>query len=109
MRKNLTIQLLLCLLISALLLASPAAAFAQEVEQPPTWTGDQAALNDDLIVFEPQFVFELPFLGGFKISFNFGFSIQVPRQLMLSEENVFNFFVRFRSYIIPGQGETSTP
>jgi hypothetical protein len=109
MQNKRPIQMLLCLLIGALLLAAPAAAFAQEVQPPPIWTGDQTLANDDLIVFEPQFVFELPFMEGFKTSFNFGFTFQVPRHLMLVEEDVYNFFVRFRSYIIPGQGEASTP
>lgn len=109
MANKRNIQVVLSVLIAACLLAAPAAAFAQEIQPPPTWTGDQTAANDDVIVFEPQFVFELPFVQGFKISVNFGFSIQVPRQLMLAEENVYNFFIRFRSYVIPGQGESTSP
>ena len=109
MANKRNIQVVLSILIAACLLAAPAAAFAQEIQPPPTWTGDQAVSDEDLLVFEPQFFFELPFADGFQISINFGFSIRVPRRLMLVDQDVYNFFVKFRSYVIPGGGETTTP
>lgn len=109
MKNKCTIQLLVCLLIGLSLLAVPAAAFAQTPEPPPEWDGNVGVADDDILVFEPQFFFELPFAQGFQLSFNFGITIRVPRQLILLDEDVYNLFVRFRSYVIPGGEETSTP
>lgn len=95
------LHIFFCLLIGILLLVLPATAFAQAPEPPPEWSGESEVSDGDILVFEPQFFFELPFAQGFKISFNFGISIRVPRQLMLVDDSVFNFFVRFRSFIIP--------
>jgi len=109
MRTKLQIQIFFCLLIGALWLAFPAAAFAQTPEPPPDWTGESGVSDEDILVFEPQFFFELPFAQGFQISFNLGFSIRVPRQLMLVNDEVYNFFVRFRSFVIPAEGQDITP
>lgn len=100
-----TIQILFCLLIGFSLLALPAAAAAQTPEPPPEWDGDTGGSDDDILVIEPQFFFELPLAEGFQISFNFGISIRVPRLLNLVTEDAYNFFVRFRSYVIPAGGE----
>lgn len=104
-----TNQFLFCLLIAVLLLALPAAVLAQAPEPPPDWSGESEVSEDDILVFEPQFFFELPFAQGFQISFNLGISIRVPRQLILVDDNVFNFFVRFRSFVIPAGGQGTTP
>ena len=102
-------QVFFCLLIVILLLAATVTASAQAPEPPPEWSGESEVSEGDILVFEPQFFFELPFAQGFKISFNFGISIRVPRQLMLVDDSVFNFFVRFRSFIIPAGSEAITP
>lgn len=109
MKFKYTIQLMICLLIGVTLLALPGAAFAQTPEPPPEWDGNVGVSDDDILVFEPQFYFELPFAQGFQISFNFGISIRVPRQLMLVNDQVYDFFVRFRSYVIPAGAETAEP
>lgn len=106
MNKN-TLQILICLLIGLSLLAFPAAAAAQTPEPPPEWDGFTGGSVDDVLVIEPQFFFELPVLGGFTISFNFGFSFRVPRQLNLVTEEGYDFFVRFRSYVIPAGEEAA--
>jgi hypothetical protein len=101
-----TLQTLICILIGFLLLVMPATVAAQAPEPPPEWDGEIELADDDILVFEPQLFFELPFAQGFQISFNFGISIRVPRQLILVTEEAFNFFVRFRSYVIPaGAGD----
>jgi hypothetical protein len=104
-----SIQFVLCLLISILVLAIPTVVFAQEVEPPTVLTDDFEPSEDDILVFEPQLFFELPFMQGFKISFNFGISFQVPRQLMLVTTDAYNFFLSFRSYVIPAQGVDAAP
>jgi len=107
MMNKRAIQFLLCLMIVFSMLAIPAAAAAQIPEPPPEWDGFTAASDDDVLVIEPQFFFELPIVEGFTISFNFGFSFRVPRQLTLVTEEGYNFFVRFRSYVVPA-GEAIT-
>ena len=104
-----TIQMLSFLLIGFLLLAVPAAAAAQTLEPPPEWDGESGVSDDDILVFEPQIFFELPFAQGFQISFNFGIAIRVPRQLTLVMEDAFTFFLRFRTYVIPAGGEVTAP
>ena len=104
-----SIQFVLCLLISILVLVIPTAVFAQEVEPATVLTSEFEPSDDDILVFEPQLFFELPFMQGFKISFNFGISFQVPRQLRLVTDNAYNFFLSFRSYVIPAQGVGATP
>jgi hypothetical protein len=108
MMNRRTIQTLICLLIGLLLLGLPATVTAQAPEPPPEWDGEIELADDDILVFEPQLFFELPFAQGFQISFNIGISIRVPRQLILVTEEAFNFFVRFRSYVIPA-GTIDTP
>ena len=103
------IQFSLCLLLAGLVLLIPTAVFAQEVDPPTVLTSDFEASEDDILVFEPQLFFELPFAQGFKISFNFGISFQVPRQLWLVTTDAYNFFLNFRSYVIPAQGEDAAP
>jgi hypothetical protein len=109
MKKKDFIQSISCLLIVVALLALPATVLAQAPEPPPEWTGESEVSDTDILVFEPQFFFELPFAQGFQISFNLGISIRVPRQLMLVDNPVYNFFVRFRSFVIPGGVEAPTP
>lgn len=109
MKRKQTLQALFCLIVIFTLLALPATALAQAPEPPPEWGGESDVSETDILVFEPQFFFELPFAQGFKISFNLGVSIRVPRQLMLVNSEVYNFFVRFRSFVIPGGIETTTP
>jgi len=99
------IQVLFCLMIAVSLFALPAAAFAQTPEPPPEWDGFTGGSDDDIVVIEPQFFVELPLFEGFTISFNFGFSIRVPRQLRLATEEGYDFFVRFRSYVVPAGTE----
>jgi len=63
-------------------------------------------------VIEPEFFLEFPFGQGFQIAFNFGFSIEVPRRLVLVENDILNFFLRFKTYVIPADGgstATATP
>lgn len=96
-------QLILALLIGLVLLAWPATTFAQTTP-PPIWVGEGEGAIDDILVFEPMLFFELPFMQGFKVSFTFGISIQVPRQLVLVNDDVFNFFLRFSNYVIPASG-----
>lgn len=96
-----TLQLVFCLIIALSMLALPAAAAAQSPEPPPEWDGVSGGSDDDILVIEPQFFFELPIAQGFTISFNFGISIRMPRQLILVPDEAFTLFVRFRSYVIP--------
>ena len=93
-------------LIGALTLAGPAVVFAQDT-LPPSVQAETGTSDDDVLVFEPQLYWEFPFAQGFKISFNFGFSLEVPRFLNLVEDDVFNFFLRFRSFVRPA--ETGVP
>lgn len=84
---------------------------AQTVFPPPEVIDEAETSEDDILVFQPQLYWEFPFAQGFKISFNFGISFEVPRLLNLVEDDVFNFFLRFRSYVIPAESGTpvSTP
>jgi hypothetical protein len=96
-------QLTLGLLMGVLALAMPVTVSAQEIFPPPEWQGDGEVSENDILVFEPQLFFELPFAQGFRISFNFGFSLQVPRQLTFLTNEAYDLLLRFRSYIIPAQ------
>jgi hypothetical protein len=98
------ISVMLILLIGALIFSFPSTVWAQEVD-PPAENDEIEDYDGDKLVFEPQFFWELPFGQGFQISFSFGIAFQVPTELMLMDENAFNFFLRFRSYIIPAEGE----
>jgi hypothetical protein len=104
-----SIQFVLCLLIGSFIFVTPTAVFAQEVEPPTVLTSDFEPSDDDILVFEPQLFFELPFMQGFKISFNFGISLQVPRRLWLVTTDAYNFFLNFRSYVIPAQDVDAAP
>ncbi len=79
---------------------------AQQVD-PPVVEPDPNISDEDILVFEPVFTFVFPFTQGFQISFNTGFSFEVPRRLLLLEEENFNFFLDFNTYIIPAQGEAA--
>jgi hypothetical protein len=102
-------MLMVLLVIGGLMLSVPATVIAQVVEPPPLWQGDDEVDQNDILVFEPQLFFELPFTQGFKISFNLGISFQVPRQLNFVTNDVTNFFLRFRSFILPAGGGTTEP
>jgi hypothetical protein len=104
-----TIQMLSFLLIGFLLLAMPAAVTAQAPEPPPEWDGESEVSDDDILVIEPQFFFELPLAQGLEISFNFGISIRIPRVLTLVTEDAYTFFLRLRSYVIPAGEEAAAP
>ena len=104
-KTTISTRLLLVLLVSALVLAVPAPAFAQTIDPPPELTKDGDLSDEDILVFEPQLFWEFPFAQGFKISINFGVMIEVPRRLNLITDEVFNFFLRFRSYVIPAEAE----
>lgn len=120
MKQNkLFIQLATLTLIGVMMFALPGAALAQETDPPveePSQLDDTP--ENDILVFEPQFYWELPLSQGFKITFNFGISFEVPRGLSLVSEEAFNLFLRFRSYIredaldeteIPEPEQTPTP
>jgi hypothetical protein len=102
-QKKLYIQLVIFTLILALLFGAPSIVQAQEVDPPTQDPQESTGLDDtpenDILVFEPQFFWELPLSQGFKITFNFGISFEVPRQLTLLSEEAFNFILQFRSYI----------
>ena len=104
-KTTISTRLLLVLLVSALVLAVPAPAFAQTIDPPPELTKDGDLSDEDILVFEPQLFWEFPFAQGFKISINFGVMIEVPHRLNLITDEVFNFFLRFRSYVIPAEAE----
>ncbi len=101
-RKNVSVLIL----IAVLLFSFPATAVAQDTT-PPEVEEERTFSDDDILVFEPEFHLEFPFAQGFEISFNFGLSIEVPRRLMLVDNEVLNFFLRFRSYVIPAEGPVS--
>ena len=93
-------QLAIFALIGVMIFAFPSAALAQETDPPaqePSQLDDTP--ENDILVFEPQFYWELPLSQGFKISFNFGISFELPRELTLLSEDAFNFFLRFRSFV----------
>mgnify|MGYP001033137463 CR=1 FL=1 len=99
-QKKIFLQALVILLIGILSFGFPAAALAQETDPPEQGTTElDDTPENDILVFEPQFFWELPLAQGFKISFNFGISFEVPRELTLVSEEAFNLFLRFRSYI----------
>lgn len=100
-QKKILVQVSLLLLIGIWMFALPGVVSAQETDPPvqdPS-EGDDTPEND-ILVFEPQFYWELPLSLGFKITFNFGISFEVPRGLTLLSDDVYRFFLRFRSYIL---------
>jgi hypothetical protein len=98
-------RLVLAVLICTLVLAFPSTAAAQETDPPRELIDDEGVSDEDILVIEPQFYLEFPFAQGFKISFNFGITIEVPRRLILVNNDILNFFLRFQSYVIPAEGE----
>lgn len=104
-RKWIT-RLCLAALVFTLVLAFPSTAAAQETDPPQELNEDDEVSDEDILVIEPQFYLEFPFSQGFKISFNLGISIEVPRRLVLAENDILNFFIRFQSYVIPAEGES---
>ena len=99
-RKKIFYQLVIMALIGVLTFSLPTIVMAQETDPP---VQDETTLDDtpenDILVFEPEFFWELPLSQGFKITFNFGISFELPRELTLLSEEAFNFFLQFRSYI----------
>jgi hypothetical protein len=87
-------------LIAIMAFALPEVVMAQETDPPGQETPElDDSPENDILVFEPQLYWELPFAQGFKISFNFGISFEMPRGLTLVSEEAFNLFIRFRSFI----------
>ena len=105
--KKCLVMIIVALQMGALTLAAPTAALAQDITPLPVVSEEPGISADDILVFEPQLFWEFPFAQGFKISFNFGISLEVPRFLNLVEDDVFNFFLRFRSFVRPA--ETVSP
>lgn len=99
-RNKLFIQLTILALIGVMVFTLPSVALAQETDPPveePSQLDDTP--ENDILVFEPQFFWELPLSQGFKITFNFGISFELPRELTLLSEDAFSFLLRFRSFI----------
>lgn len=98
--NKLLIQAITLLLIAVVVFALPGTVMAQETDPPQEETsGLDDSPENDILVFEPQFYFELPLAQGFKIVFNFGISFEVPRELTLVSDQAFDFILRFSSYI----------
>lgn len=102
-QKKIFIQITILALIVAVTFGMPSLALAQETDPPNEDQQESTELDDtpenDILVFEPQFYWELPLSQGFKITFNFGISFEVPRALNLLSEEAFNFILQFRSFI----------
>lgn len=74
------IQLGILALIGIMIFALPGVVLAQETDPPVQETTElDDSPEKDILVFEPQFYWELPFTQGFKITFNFGISFEMPR------------------------------
>jgi hypothetical protein len=98
--NKLFIQVLTLLLVAGVVFALPGTALAQETDPPQEETsGLDDSPENDILVFEPQFYFELPLAQGFKIVFNLGISFEVPRELTLVSDEAYNFILRFSSYL----------
>ena len=104
-------QGVILLLIAMMAFALPGAAMAQETDPPTEGTQElDDTPENDILVFEPQFYWELPLGQGFKIVFNFGISFEVPRELTLVSDQAFDFILRFSSYIRENaMDQTETP
>jgi hypothetical protein len=108
MKKRKLWTLLFALLImGSLIFALPTPALAQDTDPPPEETEEPGASDEDILIFEPQLFLEFPFNQGFKIKLNFGIVFEVPRRLTLFENNILNFFLRFKSSVRPA--ETAAP
>ena len=109
-RRKWMTRLCLAALVGVLVFAFPSAAMAQETDPPRELIEEESVSDEDILVIEPEFFLEFPFGQGFQIAFNFGFSIEVPRRLVLVENDILNFFLRFKTYVIQAEGTvTSTP
>lgn len=96
-------RLLTVLIIGMMLLSLPSSVQAQDTTPPPELEEEEGISDADILVFEPTFHLEFPFAQGFQITLNFGIKIEVPRRLLLVENDVLNFFLRFSSYVIPAE------
>ena len=98
--KKILVKLSIFALIAIMAFSLPEVVMAQETDPPGQETPElDDSPENDILVFEPQFYWELPFTQGFKITFNFGISFEMPRGLTLVSEEAFNLFIRFRSFI----------
>ena len=99
-QKKIFVQLVIFAMVAVLTFSLPMNVMAQEPDPPGQ---DETVLDDtpenDILVFQPEFFWELPLSQGFKITFNFGISFEVPRELTLLSDEAFNFFLQFSSYI----------
>lgn len=109
--KKFFIQLVVMVVIGAIAFSVPGIAMAQETDPPIQEEQElDATPEDDILIFEPQFYWELPLTQGFKVTFNFGISFEFPMDLTLVSEEAFNLILRFRSYIREdGMEPTETP
>jgi hypothetical protein len=57
--------------------------------RPGACDGNVGVADDVILVFTPQFFFELSFAQVFQLSFNFGITIRVPHQLILLDGGVY--------------------
>lgn len=101
--KNL-LPFLLLLVIVGLLIFIPSRVIAQDTN-PPELVVESTMSPNDILVLEPTFHWEFPFEQGFKISFNFSIAFEVPRSLLLLQDDLYNFILEFQSYIIPAGGQ----
>lgn len=109
--SKLFVQLSIFFVIVTMLFSLPAMVFAQETD-PPVEPEDTEISENDILVFEPRFSWEFPFGDGFKIAFHFAISFEVPRQISLVQDEVFDLILNFSSFIKPGalpETETETP
>ena len=110
-KRQWLIRFSMMFLVAALMFSLPAAVFAQETD-PPVAPEDPETSANDILVFEPRFSWEFPFGDGFKIAFHFAISFEVPRQISLVQDEVFDLILNFSSFIKPGalaEPETETP
>jgi hypothetical protein len=103
-RKGLLLKICIVVLVAFLVLALPTTALAQDDDPPPEEPVEAPGVSeDDILIFEPQLYLEFPFNQGFKIILNFGISFEVPRRLLLVDNNILNFFLKFESFIRPAE------
>ncbi len=102
-KGRIIILLVILTLAGGLMFAAPSPVYAQEAD--PVEEAAEAEYAGEILVFVPQLYWEFPLANGFKITFNFGLTIELPRQLMLLQDDAFNFFLSFDSYMRPAEGE----
>ncbi len=108
-RKGLLLKICIVVLVAVLVLGLPATVMAQDDDPPPEEpVEDPGVSEDDILIFEPQLYLEFPFNQGFKIILNFGISFEVPRRLLLVDNNILNFFLKFESFIRPAETAPET-